>query len=187
MDRLRFKDENGKEFPKWEFRKIKHLLNYEQPTKYLENDYSTDFTEGIPVLTANKTFILGNTANTNNIYKETPCIIFDDFTTLSKYVDFQFKVKSSAIKILKLKDENYNLKLIYEKFKRLSFLPAVHKRHYISEFQSMKIEIPTSIIEQEKIGGFLRAFDRLIQKEENNIEKYESMKKGYSQRLFYSG
>ena len=46
-----------------------------------------------------------------------PVIIFDDFTTDAQYVDFPFKVKSSAIKILKSK--YYNTKLIYELIKNI--------------------------------------------------------------------
>ncbi len=32
-----------------------------------------------------------------------PVIIFDDFTTDSRFVDFPFKIKSSAMKILRVK------------------------------------------------------------------------------------
>ena len=45
----------------------------------------------IPVLTANKGFILGYTSETRTY--NNPCIIFDDFTLDSKYVDFKFMVK----------------------------------------------------------------------------------------------
>jgi len=37
---------------------------------------------------------------TQGIYTALPVIIFDDFTTTSRYVNFEFKVKSSAMKIL---------------------------------------------------------------------------------------
>ena len=85
--------------------KLSDIVNYEQPTKYLvktteyDNDYPT------PVLTAGKTFILGYTNEVDGVYDasaEDPVIIFDDFTTDSKWVDFPFKAKSSAMKMLKL-------------------------------------------------------------------------------------
>ena len=98
---------------------IKEVLNYEQPTKYLvsNTDYSSD-NSLIPVLTANKAFVLGYTAEDFGIYDKGECIIFDDFTMDTKFVDFPFKVKSSAIKILTAKS-NVNLKFMFE---YLSFL-----------------------------------------------------------------
>ncbi|WP_191977705.1 restriction endonuclease subunit S, partial [Ligilactobacillus aviarius] len=80
----------------WESKSFEKLLNYEQPTKYIvkKADY---ISQGTPVLTANKSFVLGYT-NETNVYQNIPAIIFDDFTLESKYVDFPFMVKSSAIK-----------------------------------------------------------------------------------------
>jgi type I restriction enzyme S subunit len=78
------------------------VTQYEQPTKYLvaAKNYSDEFET--PVLTAGKTFILGYTDESDGIYKasEAPVIIFDDFTTANKWVDFDFKVKSSAMKMI---------------------------------------------------------------------------------------
>ena len=73
---------------------IKDVLDYEQPTKYLVSDteYSNDKTL-VPVLTANKAFILGYTDETHGIYTKGKCIILDDFTLDCKFVDFPFKVK----------------------------------------------------------------------------------------------
>lgn len=77
-------------------------MNYEQPTKYIvsNTDYSDEYQT--PVLTAGQTFVLGYTNETEDIYeasKEKPVII-DDFTGAIKWVDFPFKVKSSAMKML---------------------------------------------------------------------------------------
>ena len=81
------------------------MLEYEQPTPYIveSTDYKNDYS--IPVLTAGKSFIIGYTNETSGIKTDLPVIIFDDFTTDSKYVDFPFKVKSSAMKILKVADD----------------------------------------------------------------------------------
>ena len=86
-----------------EYVNIGDVVEYEQPTKYIvkSTDYNDDFE--IPVLTAGQTFILGYTNEKDGIYKaskENPVIIFDDFTGAFKWVDFEFKVKSSAMKIL---------------------------------------------------------------------------------------
>ena len=99
----------------WVRKRLGEVLKYEQPAKYIVKN--TDYLETgfVPVLTPGKTFILGYTDEKEGIYRDVPVIIFDDFTTASKYVDFPFKVKSSAMKILNLKDENNDLKFIYEK------------------------------------------------------------------------
>ena len=85
-----------------EWKSLGDVAEYEQPTKYLvkTKNYSDEFKT--PVLTAGKTFILGYTDETKGIYKasETPVIIFDDFTTANKWVDFDFKAKSSAMKMI---------------------------------------------------------------------------------------
>ena len=85
----------------WEVKTLGECLTYEQPTKYIvkNTQYSDEYE--IPVLTAGKSFLLGYTNDTENIFTQTPVIIFDDFTTSNKYVDFSFKVKSSAMKILR--------------------------------------------------------------------------------------
>ena len=76
------------------------LLDYEQPTKYIVNSTEYNDKYEIPVLTAGKSFIKGYTNETVGIFNKLPTIIFDDFTTATQYVNFKFKVKSSAMKIL---------------------------------------------------------------------------------------
>src|SRR5574343_108723 len=132
-----------KNIPKgWEIKKIKDLLDFEQPTKYIAESSSYTPDGKTPVLTANKSFVLGYTNETDGVYSDTPAIIFDDFTTDSKYVDFPFKIKSSAIKILTNRDENTDLKFVYEIMKSFTFPIANHKRHYISQYQELDIVVP---------------------------------------------
>ena len=71
----------------------------------------TEYSEkgNIPVLTAGKTFVLGYTHEEHGIFRSLPVIIFDDFTTASKYVDFPFKAKSSAMKMLVARNDDINL------------------------------------------------------------------------------
>ena len=117
------------------------VLDYEQPQPYIVEN--TEYTaEGIPVLTANKAFVLGYTSETNGIYDKGDCIIFDDFTLDCKYVDFPFKVKSSAIKILTAKNKEL-LRYTFEFLKYLDLSTEEHKRHYIAETQNQEIILPT--------------------------------------------
>ena len=129
----------------WELRSLAEILNYEQPGAYIVND--TNYKKkGTPVLTANKGFILGYTDESYGVYNDLPVIIFDDFTTDKKFVNFPFKVKSSAIKLLTLKNKNRDdLKFIFECMKNIKFEEKEHKRYYISTYQNIKILVPKSI------------------------------------------
>ncbi len=124
--------------------KVGDVLSYEQPQPYIVED--TEYTaEGTPVLTANKAFVLGYTSETDGIYDKGDCIIFDDFTLDCKYVDFPFKVKSSAIKILTAKNKEL-LRYTFEFLKYLDLSTDEHKRHYIAETQNQEFILPTTQI-----------------------------------------
>lgn len=173
-----------KNIPKdWSVKKIKDLLDFEQPTKYIVESSSYTPTGKTAVLTANKSFVLGYTNETEGVYTNTPAIIFDDFTTDSKYVDFSFKVKSSAIKILTSRDENIDLKFVYEIMKSFTFPIANHKRHYISQYQELDIVIP-SIKEQEEIADILSAVDNNITKINEIINATKKLKTSLTQKIF---
>ena len=123
---------------------IGDVLTYEQPQSYIVED--TEYTnEGTPVLTANKAFVLGYTSETEGIYDKGDCIIFDDFTLDCKYVDFSFKVKSSAIKILTAKNKEL-LRYTFEFLKYLDLSTDEHKRHYIAETQNQELILPATQI-----------------------------------------
>ena len=128
---------------------IRDVLYYEQPTNYIVENTNYNSNYKTPVLTAGKSFILGYTNEINGIYNKLPCIIFDDFTTESKYVDFAFKVKSSAMKIL-TNNPNVNLKYIYYLMKQIKVNFDTHKRYWISDYSKKEIIIP-SLINQNKI------------------------------------
>lgn len=147
-----------------EYVQVKDTLNYEQPTKYLvtNTDYSSDISL-IPVLTANKAFVLGYTDEEFGIYDKSQCIIFDDFTMDIKFVNFPFKVKSSAIKILTAKP-NVNLKFIFEYLSFLNLSSNEHKRHYISEIETMEMQLP-NYIQQTYVADFLASIDDKIKTE----------------------
>ena len=156
--------------------KIDSLLKYEQPTKYIvsSEDYSEDF--ATPVLTAGKSFILGYTNENEGICyaSSNPIIIFDDFTTDSKFVDFDFKVKSSAMKILRKRNPNDNLKYLYYTINRLRYKPFSHKRTWISEFS--QLEIPyVSPDEQNRIVAELDKIQGAIGNKRQQLVKLDEL------------
>lgn len=166
----------------WKVYKLDELLQYEQPTKYIVR--SAKYTEqGIPVLTAGKSLILGYTTENDGIYENLPVIIFDDFVTSSKYITYRFKVKSSAMKMLTLKNEEMNLKLIFELMQMIDFVPVDHQRHWISQYSQFEIKLPPTIEEQTAISSILADMDNEIEALEQKLEKTRQIKQGMMQQL----
>jgi len=135
-----------------EFKKLGSLLDYEQPTKYIvkSTNYNDSYTT--PVLTAGQTFILGHTNETAGIYvatKDNPTIIFDDFTTSFHWVDFNFKIKSSAMKMLRPKVSDVSFRFIYYAMKCINYEPVDHSRHWISKYSQFEIPIPPLDVQNE--------------------------------------
>lgn len=126
------------------------LLDYEQPTKYIvkSTKYSDSYT--MPVLTAGKSFIKGYTNETDGIFDNLPTIIFDDFTTATQFVDFKFKVKSSAMKILVPTSKMVNMPFVYHLMQVNQVRSDTHKRYWISVFAKKEILLP-SLVEQKAI------------------------------------
>jgi type I restriction enzyme S subunit len=182
---IRFKDDAGNPFPDWEHAPLEELLTYHQPTAFLVD--STEYSDlyKTPVLTAGKTFILGYTNETSGIFTDDlPAIIFDDFTTAFKYVDFPFKAKSSAMKILVAKDDSVNLKYVFEAMSEIRFqMGNEHKRYWISEYSKLEISKPSEV-EQTKIANFLSAIDEKISITQNQLDLTKQYKQGLLQQMF---
>ena len=160
---------------------ISDVLSYEQPQPYIVEN--TEYTaEGTPVLTANKAFVLGYTSETNGIYDKGDCIIFDDFTLDCKYVDFPYKIKSSAIKILTAKNKEI-LRYTFEFLKYLDLSTDEHKRHYIAEMQNQEFVLPTMQI----VRTIAHAFSALSLRMESVVKQrnmFETQKQYLLRQMF---
>ena len=170
----------------WKEVKLGEVLDYEQPNQYIvkSTEYSNSF--NTPVLTAGQSFILGYTNEKDGIKKadlENPVIIFDDFTTASHLVDFDFKVKSSAMKILELKNDEDNIHLVYNILKNINYTPQGHERHWISKFSDLNILIP-NITEQQVIGSFFQYLDKAIAKQEEKVNQLKESKQTLLRKMF---
>lgn len=164
----------------WEQRKLGDIFEFERPDKYMIKDDHYEET-GIPVLTANKAFILGY-KNETGAYSKGDCIIFDDFTLDSKYVDFPYKINSSVIKILTLKD-NSNLKFDYYLLNQAKILQQGHARHYISVVQPTIVNVPKKC-ESNKIEKLFTNLDSLITLHQRKCEKLKNIKKSLLEKMF---
>ncbi|MEA2041657.1 MAG: restriction endonuclease subunit S [Bacteroidota bacterium] len=167
----------------WVVKSLGDFLVYEQPTKYIVESTEYNDNYDIPVLTAGKSFILGHTNEKKGVFFNSPVIIFDDFTTATKFVDFHFKVKSSAMKILKPRNEDVNLRFIFEIMQQIDFPLGDHKRHWIGEFQPLEIKVPKSKEEQTHIAQILTDMDNEIESLKKKLVKYKQVKQGLMQVL----
>lgn len=168
-------------YKKWAEIELGEILSYEQPTLYLVHDVNYQNNYKIPVLTAGKTFILGYTNEENGICKNIPVILFDDFTTDSRYINFEFKIKSSATKLLRAKGQN-NLYFIYCALQCFKYTIGGHERHWISKFQYLTISLP-SIEEQIAIVEVMDVADRKIELAQQKLEQLRQQKHGLMQQL----
>ena len=179
----RLLDENGVRFSgEWKLAELNSVLDYHQPTPYLVTSTEYNNKYEIPVLTAGKTFILGYTNEKSGVYQNNlPVIIFDDFTTDSKFVDFPFKAKSSAMKILTAK-EGISIRYVFEAMQMLKFSVGGHQRHWISIFSNLVIPIPKNH-EQQKIAKVLSIADQEIESLQYKLDCLQQEKKALMQQL----
>jgi type I restriction enzyme S subunit len=169
--------------------KIGDVVNYEQPSKCIvkSTDYKDEF--DTPVLTAGQTFILGYTNETTGIYKaskENPVIIFDDFTGAFKWVDFSFKVKSSAMKMLTTSTKDVLLRYIYHVMGNLNFTSDEHKRLWISVYSEFQIPVPPLPVQEEIVrilDKFTELEAELAQKLAQEVEYRKQQYAFYRDRL----
>ena len=132
--------------------KIGSVIDYEQPGKYIVQSTRYDDTYPTPVLTAGQTFVLGYTDDKSGIYaasKDNPVIIFDDFTGAFKWVDFPFKVKSSAMKLLTAKEKAISLRYFFHLMGHINFTSDEHKRLWIATYSNFFIPLPPLEVQQE--------------------------------------
>ena len=170
----------------WEQRKLGDLLQYEQPQKYIVVSSEYDDSFEIPVLTAGQSFVLGWTNEKTGIKKanpENPVIIFDDFVTSSHYVDFPFKIKSSAMKLLSSTNSTIDIDFSFNLLKQINYIPISHMRHWISMFAQFNVYAPRTN-EQIKIGQMFKKLDSLITLHQCKLDALKKIKSALLEKMF---
>jgi type I restriction enzyme S subunit len=166
----------------WSNTALETLLDYIQPTKYIVE--STDYHEShkTPVLTAGKSFLLGYTNETEGIFNQLPTIIFDDFTTAIKFVNFPFKVKSSAMKILVPTSDLVNIRYVYYFMETLRITADTHKRYWISVGAKENISLPP-LAEQQRIVAKIEELFSELDKGVESLKTAQQQLKVYRQAV----
>lgn len=161
------------------------VLDYEQPSKYIVKSTEYDNSYNIPVITAGKGFLLGYTNEQTGVYaasKENPTIIFDDFVTSFHWVDFPFKVKSSAMKMLTCKDKGNSFRFIYYAMCEIGFVAKEHSRHWISVYSKIEVPLPPLVVQKE-IVEILDTFTGMIANLQEELEQRQKQFEYYRNQL----
>jgi len=185
---IRFKDDNGQEFPKWEKRKIRELFRVTRGNVLATNNLKSEkeFAFCYPVYSSQTTNngLLGY----YNDYLFEDCITWTTDGANAGDVNYR-KGKfycTNVCGVLESK-EGYANQCIAE------ILNSIAKRHvaYVGNPKLMnnvmagiEINIPASITEQIKISNFLSAIDDKINHTQKQVEKAEVWKKGLMQQMF---
>lgn len=166
----------------WKRYKLGDMLSYEQPTPFIVE--STDYNDSYetPVLTAGKSFIIGYTDETSGIYDQLPVIIFDDFTTSTQFVNFPFKVKSSAMKILTANEKLVLPKFIYYRMQIIEFDHSTHKRYWIQQYSKIQVDLPP-IDEQRRIVSRIEELFSELDNSVSTLQKTKEQLKVYRQAV----
>ncbi len=180
---LRFKDENGDEYPEWEKQKLYDVVKY-LSSKRSSNHYSE-----------------------NIIHGEYP--VYDAVQEISK--DVNFDIKESYISILKdgagagrlnlrpgkssvigtmgyLLPQNIDINFLFYYLKTMNFtkfiIGSTIPHLYFKDYSKEKIFVPKDIDEQNKIGSFFLKLDYIIDNKNKKIEMLKERKKGFLQKMF---
>jgi len=164
---------------------FENLLDYEQPTKYIVKSTKYNDSYKMPVLTAGKSFIKGYTNETDGVFENLPTIIFDDFTTATQYVNFRFKVKSSAMKILVPTSKLVNMPFAYYAMQVNQVRSDTHKRYWISVFAKKKFLLPP-LVEQKVIIKRIEALFSSLDSGIADLKKAQSQLGIYRQAVLSS-
>ena len=179
--KLRFKDDDGQEFPEWE------ELNFDDGF-YLANNKkaqvkSSDYSEAghTPVIDQGQKTIVGYT-NNKYVYDDVPVIIFGDHTRILKWIDFKFAPGADGTQVIKT-TKRLILKFGYYYLCHIE-LPNLGYSRHMKEMKKQCSFAPASLKEQTKIANFLTAIDDKITQAQTQLEAVKQYKKGLLQQLF---
>lgn len=185
---IRFKDENGNEYPEWEEKRLgKIIVNKNKGGNALYCDYEANIllsNEYLEKKVSNITYV----SNTIDVYENHILILWDGSQSGKVYTGVRGVLGSTfvSIELDKFNNNifvyqylNYKKNLIQEVWREGSGVPHVAK-DFINNF---KIFLPC-LEEQVKISEVLNKIDLLQEKETNKLENLRQLKKGLLQQMF---
>ncbi|WP_323707909.1 restriction endonuclease subunit S [Mammaliicoccus sciuri] len=194
---LRFKDENGNEYPEWEEKKLGDILERGNKDKVNEIGKYRRLTISLHGKGLYEVKQERKTKDTRPFYQrfEGELIIgkqnFFNGSIAIVTREFNGFICSNAIMSYKISN-HMNRTYLLEYLLQNDFL---RKNEYLADgtgqkelsekkFEELEIKLPNSINEQQKIGVFLERLDNLIEKQSNKLELLKQRKKSFLQKMF---
>lgn len=191
---LRFKDDNGNAFPKWEEKKLGDVFTFKQGFQFGVEEQSETYFKGsvefIRIINVtsdknDKRYVL-DPGKEHHINKEDLFMVrYGDAGRVAN--GFTGIIANNMFRLLPHFEINklfffYSLGMLYKKIHALSgssTMPAIS----FSTINKLKIIVP-SITEQKKIANFLSEIDVKIEALNTKIENSKAFKKGLLQQMF---
>jgi type I restriction enzyme S subunit len=201
---IRFKDDNGNDYPKWEKKKLGDVADdimygmnaaakrYDGTNKYLR---ITDIDENSRTFLPNPLSSPEGKIEKKYILKEGDIVFARTGASVGKSylynpLDGKLLFAGFLIKFSLKKNNPYfiycqTLMYSYLKWVNLMSMRSGQPGINAEEYKILPIHLP-SLPEQEKIANFLSAIDRKIGSIDKQIEQTETYKKSLLQQMFYS-
>ncbi|CAM3989261.1 restriction endonuclease subunit S [Staphylococcus schweitzeri] len=180
---LRFKDENGNEYPEWKVTSIQDVTKYTS-SKKSSNQYADKIdSKGYPVYDAVRE--IGKDSNYD--IEESYISILKDGAGVGR-LNLRPE-KSSVIGTMGyLQANNIDLEFLYYRMKIVDFkkyiIGSTIPHLYFKDYSKETIYIPSSIQEQAKIGKFISNLDKMIENKTRKLNCLKQLKQGLLQGMF---
>lgn len=138
-----------------------------------------------PVFDQGQDYISGFSSNKDLVVKDVPAILFGDHTRIVKYIKGPFVAGADGTKIFWAK-EDFDSAFLYYLVLSQKIPNTGYNRHF-KFFKDIKVVLPKSKTEQQKIAEILGTVDEDISKTQKLIEATEKLKRGLMQQLFTRG
>ena len=200
---LRFKDENGNDYPNWIFEELNNIFTKYQNTIYLHDNEEykrisisnkgkithRDITFGKRIGRKRQYLIdLKKHPNTLTFIRQgvflggigfipsslDGYIVTENMPLLSMSEEYSKKFMTYLFS-----SESYYKSVIFKNLPTGSAQKALHEKDWLKSF----VNIPV-YSEQEKIGNFFEKQDNLIKKQSDKVELLKERKKGFLQKMF---
>nr|WP_307898117.1 restriction endonuclease subunit S [Clostridium botulinum] len=207
---IRFKDENGEEYPEWEEKKLGDIITLMQSglSRRLE-----DRDIGLPVIRSNN--LIDGKINTDNIkywynvddqgsklenyfLKDGNLLVnfINSLAQIGKVAIYNNQLKRNTIfttNIMRLNfNNNISVRYVYNYFQLKKYnnyiqsiaKPAVNQASFTTvDFKNFILKIPV-LEEQQKIANFLSTLDKKLEKEQEKLDSLNQWEKGLLQQMF---
>lgn len=197
---IRFKDDKGNEFPKWEEKKLGDICEYKNggsfESKVVENGK-------YKLITLNSIDINGKLKNNHKTVSETDWFLKKDdlIMVLSDVAHGNFLglvdiipnnneyVLNQRMGLLRKKDNEVDLNFLRTYINKKQSYFKLHgqgsSQQNLSKGDILKFKIPIPLLqEQHKIAEFLTSIDKITESKQQQIIQAEQWKKGLIQKLF---